>query len=58
MTKADARRKALLAALRGCGGKRGPVQVIRFRNQDVPRFLRKLTAFERTSEKTSLMIAG
>jgi hypothetical protein len=53
----EASRKELQVTLsRGCGGK--PVDVvIRFDNDDVPNFLKKLDEFEAASRKSRLVIA-
>lgn len=49
-------RKALLVGLTAQAKGKGTEKVIRFNNDDVPEFLRKLDEFEARSRKTCLMV--
>lgn len=49
-------RKALLARMSARSRQPEIKKVIRFRNDDVPRYLRKLDEFERLSRKANLVV--
>lgn len=50
------RRKALLQLMMAKQHGHAVVMVVRFRNQDVPNFLRRLSEFERASRKSRLIV--
>lgn len=52
----EERRKALLVGLMASANGQATKKVIRFRNDDVPRFLSRLDAFETRSRQTCLMV--
>ena len=50
-------RKALLVKMSAKSRKQAIKKVIRFRNDDVPKYLRKLDRFEQASKKATLTVS-